>query len=196
MSDDATGRDAVATRPLIGPTLKAARTAQRRTLDDVAAEVAITKGYLSKLERDLVTASVSTLVRLCGALDIPIGALFDGPPVGRVVRAGEYPRIAFGGPGSREYALTPHRERRLQAILSEITSGGGAGGEPYELPTEVSFAYVLAGRLRVTFTGPPETTIDLAEGDAFTYDPSRRHTFAAAESGTRVLWVLAPALPS
>ncbi|WP_453910554.1 helix-turn-helix domain-containing protein [Tsukamurella soli] len=118
--------DGADAEPRVGAVLKTARLARRRTLEDVAAEVSITKGYLSKLERDTVSASVATLVKICAALDIPMGALFEGPAVGEVVRAGSYPPIEFGGTGVAEFLLTPGGERRLQMILGEIAPGGGA----------------------------------------------------------------------
>ncbi|MDF0528785.1 XRE family transcriptional regulator [Tsukamurella sp. 8F] len=177
----------------IGEVLKAARLARRRTLADVAREVDITKGYLSKLERDTVSASVATLVKLCAALDIPMGSLFEGPSVGDVVRSGAYPPIAFGGDGVREFLLTTGGERRLQTILSEIVPGGGSGDEAYALPADVAFAFVLDGVLDIAFTGA--ATVQLSAGDGFTFDPRRRHTFRAGPDGARVLWSLAPALP-
>jgi transcriptional regulator with XRE-family HTH domain len=177
----------------IGTRLKRARQAQRRTLAEVAASSDLTKGFLSKLERDQANASVAALVRVCAALGIPPGSLFEAPPNGEVVRHGAYPPIEFGGTGMAEYLLTPAGERRVQAILSEIEPGGGSGGEAYALPADVEFVFVLAGRLELAFDGE---VVDLGRGDAFTFPPSQQHTFRSlvARATTRVLWVLAPAL--
>ncbi|MGU3432930.1 helix-turn-helix domain-containing protein [Actinomycetes bacterium M1A6_2h] len=179
----------------IGVKLKAARVAQRRTLDDVALECGVTKGYLSKLERDRINASVATLIKVCGALDIAVGSLFDEAAVGEVVRSGSYPSIAFGGDGMDEYLLTPRGERRMQVLRSDIGAGGGSGSEPYELPVDVEFAYVISGKLHITFRGDPAHGVVLEEGDAFTFSPRVPHSFVAVDGGARVLWVLAPALP-
>ena len=48
----------------IGAQLKGARLAQRMTLAEVALRSGLTKGFLSKLERDQATASVASLMRL------------------------------------------------------------------------------------------------------------------------------------
>ena len=70
----------------IGAQLKAARLAQRLTLAEVALRSGLTKGFLSKLERDQTTASVASLMRLCETLAISVGSLFhastgrDRPP--------------------------------------------------------------------------------------------------------------------
>jgi transcriptional regulator with XRE-family HTH domain len=180
-------------RPAIGARLKLARQAQRRTLAEVAGASGLTKGFLSKLERDQANASVAALMRVCATLGIAPGSLFEAPPSGEVVRHGAYPPIEFGGTGMAEYLLTPSGERRIQAILSEIVPGGGSGDEAYSLPVDVEFVFVLAGRLELAFDGE---VVELRRGDAFTFPPSVQHAFRSLEARgtTRVLWVLAPAL--
>jgi transcriptional regulator with XRE-family HTH domain len=179
--------------PKIGAQLKAARLARRKTLAEVALASNLTKGFLSKLERDQATASVASLMRLCEALAIPVGSLFHAS-AGEIVRHNDYPPINFGGVGISEYLLTPNGERRVQAILSEITPGGGSGDELYGLPADVEFVYVIEGRLEVTLRGQQ---IVLEAGDAFTFPPRNEHCFrsAADDCTTQVLWVFAPALP-
>ena len=180
-------------RPRIGAQLRAARQASRMSMAEVAEQSGLTKGFLSKLERDLTNVSVASLIRLCGALGISVGTLFEAAK-GEVVRKGHYPPINFGGQGIREYLLTPAGEKRMQAILSQIEPGGGSGNEPYSLPTDVEFAMVLAGQLNVVVAGEELT---LNAGDAFTFQSSTDHTFAVPLSAgpTTVLWVFSPALP-
>ena len=179
----------------IGARLRAARLAARKTMAEVASEAGLTKGFLSKLERDLANVSVASLMRLCDALGIPIGSLFE-PPKGEVVRAGERPPINFGGTGGmREYLLTPSAERRLQAIFSDIAPGGGSGNEPYSLPADVEFVFILRGSLEVTVEGTPVT---LEAGDSFTFLAGAPHSFRVppgAAGAAQVLWVVSPALP-
>src|SRR5215471_4564505 len=138
--------------PRIGAQLRAVRLASRRSMAEVAEQSGLTKGFLSKLERDLTNVSVASLMRLCDTLGISVGSLFSAAK-GEVVRRGEYPPINFGGNGIREYLLTPAGEKRVQALLSEIDPGGGSGDEPYSLPTDVEFAFVLAGQLRIVVEG-------------------------------------------
>jgi quercetin dioxygenase-like cupin family protein len=92
----------------------------------------------------------------------------------------------------REYLLTPHGERRVQAILGELEPGGGSGDETYALPADVEFVFVLDGRLEITVQ---DEVTELRHGDAFTFPPSREHSFRSLESA-RVLWVISPALPA
>ena len=177
----------------IGGQLRAARLAARLSMAEVAERAGLTKGFVSKLERDLANVSVASLIRLCDALDISVGSLFQAPK-GEVVRRDARPRINFGGRKMTEYLLTPSGEKRVQAILSDIEPGGGSGKEPYALPAGVEFVLILAGQLQVTVAGEQ---VLLEEGDALTFTADMDHSFQApAGAGrARVLWVLSPALP-
>jgi transcriptional regulator with XRE-family HTH domain len=178
--------------PSLGERLRAARSAQRRTLADIASASGLTKGFLSKLENDQGNASVASLVRLCEALEIPVGSLFE-PPTGAVVRHDAYPQIAFGGEGMREFVLTPRGEKRLQVLLSEIEPGGGSGPDHYILPTDVEFVFVVSGTLEVDLAG---NIVTLDAGDALTFSGTTKHHFrAVGPDVVRVLWVVSPALP-
>ena len=180
-------------RPRIGGRLKHARQAQRKTLTEVAKASGVTKGFLSRMERDQANASVAALVRVCQTLGLAIGSLFETAPHGEVVRQGAYRPISFGGESLTEFLLTPIGERRVQAIFSDIDPGGGSGDETYALSADVEFVFVLQGRLEIRFA---DQVTCLGPGDAFTFAPSLRHSFRSIEerAATRVLWVISPAL--
>src|SRR3984893_15223110 len=177
----------------IGAQLRAARLAARMTMAEVAEQAGLTKGFVSKLERDLANVSVASLIRLCDALGVSVGSLFQTPK-GEVMRRDTRPQINFGGRKMIEYLLTPSGEKRVQAILSDIEPGGGSGAEAYSLPADVEFVFVLAGQLQITVTGEQ---ITLDQGDAFTFPARTQHTFRVAPLAGRaqVLWVFSPALP-
>jgi transcriptional regulator with XRE-family HTH domain len=177
----------------IGAQLRAARLAARMSMAEVAEKSGLTKGFVSKLERDLANVSVASLIRLCDTLQISVGSLFRAS-VGEVVRRDARPPINFGGSQVAEYLLTPSGEKRMQAILSEIEPGGGSGAEPYSLPADVEFVFILAGELQIAVAGE---LITLAEGDAFTFPASTGHHWSVVPPAgpTRVLWVFSPALP-
>src|SRR5579875_2095020 len=178
--EDRQDRDGAAGHaPRIGAHLRAARLAARKTIAEVAAESGLTKGFLSKLERDLTSVSVASLMRLCDALRISVAALFQDAK-GEVVRSGQYPPINFGGTGIREYLLTPGGEKRVQAILSEIEPGGGSGDEPYALPVDVEFVFMLDGQMVIEVAGEAHA---LGTGDAITFPAGTRHARRRAGPG-------------
>src|SRR5437868_15475010 len=90
------GGDAVPDGTRIGAQLRAARLAARMSMAEVAEQAGLTKGFVSKLERDLANVPVASLIRLCDALGILPGLLFQAPK-GEVVRSAVRPRNNFGG---------------------------------------------------------------------------------------------------
>jgi len=179
------------TDALIGARLRTARQAAGLTLAAVAEQAGLTKGFLSRLERDEVSPSVASLVTVCSVLGIGVGQLFEAPETS-LVRAGEAPPINFGGKGLSEFLLTAGSQRQLQVIRSLVEPGGGGGPELYALACEVEFVYVVAGRLRLMLPGE---TVDLGVGDAFTMPGATPHTWLnpSSTAHAEVLWALTPA---
>lgn len=178
----------------VGHRIMAVRRAHGLTLEALADSSGVTKSFLSKVERGRATASVAALLRISEALGIPLSSLFDNSSTRHIVRAGDYPRVAFGGHKMTEFLLTPVAERRAQLLLSKIEPGGGSGQESYALPGEVEFVYVIRGQLRLTFS---DQEVDLGPGDALTFDPALYRSFRALDTSqtTEVLWLICPALP-
>jgi transcriptional regulator with XRE-family HTH domain len=176
---------------LVGARLRALRQASGLTLAAVATRAGLSKGFLSRLERDEVSPSVATLVTVCGILGVPVGRLFDSPRTS-LVRAGEAPPISFGGQGAHEVLLTAGDQRHLGVIRSTVEPGGSGGEELYSLACEVEFVYVLTGSIRLLLPGE---IIDLHAGDAFTMPGTTPHSWLNPSQTTtcEVLWVLTPA---
>ena len=176
---------------LIGARLRTARQAAGLTLAAVAEQAGLTKGFLSRLERDEVSPSVASLVTVCGILGIGVGSLFEAPETS-LVRAGEAPPINFGGRGLREFLLTAGSQRQLQVIRSLVEPGGGGGPELYALACDAEFVYVVAGALTLLLPGEK---VELTTGDAFTMPGATPHTWLnpSATEPAEVLWALSPA---
>jgi transcriptional regulator with XRE-family HTH domain len=179
----------VAPTPRFGAKLRRARRERGLTLQQVAAAAEVSKGFVAQIERDETSPSVATLLRICDALGIPVGSLFAAPRRA-LVRAGERPRIDFGGSDVVDWLLSPDPDDALQVILSEVAPGGG-GEEPYVLSAEREFVLVLAGSLRVV-VGAEEHL--LAAGDALTFSPREPHSWAngSTTEPAVALWVLTP----
>lgn len=175
----------------IGARLRAARLNKGLTLEDVAVAAGISQGFVSKLERDQVSPSVSTLVAICSVVGLRVGQLFE-TPTSKVVRAGQGTEINFGGQGAREFLLTPGGQSLVEVIYSVIEPSGSAGDGLYSLDSDVELVYVLSGQLALTLG---EERITLEAGDSAAFNGRDPHTWANASDSERavVLWVLAPA---
>ncbi len=175
---------------LIGAKLRNARKLRGLTLDQVAQSAGLTKGFVSRLERDDVSPSVASLVAVCEVLGLRVGELFD-PPQTAVIRAGEGRRINFGGEGAVERLVTPGTQSALEVIHSVIEPGGTGGEELYVLACDAECAFVLSGSVEVVVEGGSET---LGPGDAMTFSGSSPHTWRnPGDADCEVLWILAPA---
>lgn len=175
---------------LIGTKLRAARQVRGLTLDQVAQAAGLTKGFVSRLERDDVSPSVASLVSVCEVLGLRVGELFD-PPRTAVIRAGEGKLINFGGEGAVERLVTPGTQTALEIIHSVIEPEGNGGEELYTLACDAECAYVLAGTVEVVLE---HEVVTLTAGDAMTFPGNSPHTWRnPGPRACKVLWILAPA---
>jgi transcriptional regulator with XRE-family HTH domain len=175
----------------IGARLRAARVARGLSIGTVAEASGLTKGFLSRLERDAASPSVASLVAVCDVIGLRVGALFDAPETA-VVRAGDGRPIAFGAESAEERLLTPGTQQQVEVIHSLIEGGGHGGAELYALDCETEFVYVVSGRVELVLQ---EEVVVLGPGDAMTFPGRTPHTWRNASSTEpcEVLWVLSPA---
>ena len=175
----------------IGARLRVARLSQKMTIEAVAQATGLTKGFISRLERDAASPSVASLVAVCDAIGLRVGALFD-PPETAVVRAGEGRPISFGAAGAQEHLLTPGTQQQVEVLHSLLDGGGHGGAELYTLDCETEFVFVVGGRLDLVLA---DETVTLGAGDAMTFPGRTPHTWrnSSATTPCEVLWVLSPA---
>ena len=176
----------------IGARLRHARESARMSLADVSARSGVTKGFLSRVERDEATPSVASLVTICDAVGLSMADLFATPRT-TLIRAAERPSLD-GLPKAdsvHDTLITPELERHVTVLESVVPPGGSGGDGLYTLPSECEVCFVLEGALTLDVDGE---TFELQTGDALTFGASVPHTFAST-GGARVLWILAPALP-
>lgn len=86
----------------IGSRIRQMRTERHVTLEQLAAEVNLTKGQLSKIENGKVSSPVSTLTRIAVALGVSPGAFFQADsdqPRAKLVK--RYARRVIVGRGSK-----------------------------------------------------------------------------------------------
>jgi len=174
----------------IGSRIRAARQSQRLTIEQVAEATGLTKGFLSRVERDLTSPSVASLVTLCQVLSVSIGDLFAVPET-HLTRREEGPRISLGGEGIVERLLTARSERRLQIIQAVIEPGGRGESELYAVDCDVDVLHVIKGRIQLILSNEK---YELEAGDTLSFPGREPHTWVnPTDEEVEVLWVLVPA---
>ena len=175
----------------LGAKLRAARRAHGFTLDQLAAAAGLTKGFLSRVERDETSPSVASLVALCEVMSLDVGELFAVSDA-TLVRRDTAPAINLGGTGVSERLMTPRRESRLQLVHTIAEPGGTGGTDFYTINCQVEVVYVLTGAVEVAFADRRQA---LVAGDALTFPGNEPHTWSNTSQthAAELIWVLVPA---
>ena len=174
----------------LGERLRALRQERGLSIAQVAQSTGLTKGFLSQLERNLTSVSLSALARICSALGVRFGDVLDEPPMGAVIHRESAIRWTEVG-NHEDLVLSPPEEQRLNLIESRIPPGVSAGDDVYTFPADVELVYVLAGTLELTVGAE---VVTLKAGETFTYSPRDAHTWRNPSKGdeTVVLWFAVP----
>jgi len=175
----------------VGARLRARRLERGLTITEVAERAGLTAGFISQLERDLTSASLSSLYRICAVLELRVGDLIDDVPAGRLIRREEQARRSLALGDAEHLLLSSRDERRFHVTESHIPPGGSAGEEPYTLPADVELVYVLSGSLELQVG---DEVHELEQGDTLTYSPRDPHTWRNPSETDEavVLWTALP----
>jgi transcriptional regulator with XRE-family HTH domain len=164
----------------IGHKIRGLRTERNVTLDQLASEVGLTKGQVSKIENGKVSSPVSTLTRIAVALAVEPGYFFqntlDNAPratmvrkrerkviVGRGTKLGHsYESLAFGLPFKKDFEpyLMRIEERNIDPSKNVFRHPGHA------------LLYMLKGKMDYRFGGQ---VYHLEPGDSLLFDGTTEH---------------------
>jgi transcriptional regulator with XRE-family HTH domain len=177
----------------LGARLRHARERRRLSLGDVSDRTGLSRGFLSRVERDKTSPSVASLVSVCEAISLPLERLFATPSV-TLVRASDRPTAVLPGAALVDTLITPAHELHVTVVETLAAPGGSGGEEYYTLPSECEVCYVLDGTIELDVDGE---VFALARGDAVTFGATVPHTWRnpSPDAEACVVWVIAPALP-
>ena len=130
----------------IGQRLRELRQSQGSALREVAGDVGLNVGFLSRLERGQTNVSVVNLKRLADHYGVSVRDLFgDEPPGAFVTRSGQRHDISGLGEGLTLETLTPRGSARLEVLVVRA-AGGHSDVDPY--PHEADeVTFVLEGEV-------------------------------------------------
>ena len=178
----------------VGRQIRHWRLVKGLTLRDMAKLVGCSESFLSKIENDRTTPSLSTLHKIAVALELSISDIFGSGESEVVTRANERNVLLVDGDESdgdqtRLEQLVPAKKGRLlQADMYIIPPGGGSHGEIQHSGEE--FGFVMEGSLVLTVDN---MSYVLEAGDSFVFRSELTHTFSnKGNSVARVLWVNTP----
>lgn len=191
MEQETAGAEA---RIQVGTRLKHARLTIGARLKDVAETAGCSESLLSKLENNKIRPSLNMLSRICDALNLTIGQLFETPDAEETVVVREEARVVVDlastqGRGVRMERLIPYtRGHLLQSSIHVLAPGGGSDGMVTHDGEEVG--YVLAGTVELLLA---DQTYRLKAGDSFIYRSETPHGYRnVGEDEARILFVNTP----
>lgn len=189
--DAAALEDALSARP-IGGDLRALRKARDLTLTELALRVGRSVGWLSQIERDLATPSISDLRNLANALEQPMSLFFgptDAPEEerGYVVRADDWRTLGSASGGLEEQLLSPDLGGSFEIIRS-VFAPGSELVTPATRPTEEA-GYIVSGTLDLWIG---ERAFHLTPGDSFRFAGEPYRWRNPGETPCVAVWVISP----
>ena len=156
-------------RPAVGGQVKRWRTERGLTLAKVAERADLNIGYLSQIENDKASPSLTCLAAIGDALDVPIAWFFiDEVPPPVVVRASERPTTAT------ELGRVEHVDGRRSRDVSiiEVAAAGIGGRVAAHSHAGDEHHIVLRGGFRLR---QGEHVVDLGPGDYVRWDGTIPH---------------------
>jgi quercetin dioxygenase-like cupin family protein len=146
----------------------------KKTLLEVAMEAGLSVGFLSQVERNLAGISISSLINVAKALNVPLRVLFDQPlqtapdshknkrkTYSIVETQQKYERLSTSFPGS---VINAVKMELPVGYCSEFVSHDGD-----------EFVYIMSGHARYTIAGKE---YQLSGGDSVHFDAHQSHSLA------------------
>lgn len=162
----------------LGAMLKSHRTRLGLTLEALSERSGVSRGMISKIERDEARPTTNVLGKLAEALDVSISQLMGGEKSCGVVRieAARQPVFREDETGFERRSLSPlYGGRGVDFVLNTLPPHARTGPFPSHRPGVEEHLYVARGALEVTVG---EETHALSAGDFLFYPADAEHVFS------------------
>ena len=173
----------------IGSKIRELRILNGLTQEELADRSELSKGFISQLENDVTSPSISTLEDILQCLGMTISEFFsrDAEPPQTVFGEEDYFEKKDDELGNTTTWIIPNAQKN---IMEPIRLSLKAGGSTYpDNPHEgEEFGYVLKGEIVIVLG---KERYKAKAGESFYYTPDRKH-YITSKKGGEILWVSAP----
>ena len=172
----------------IGTKLKSLRTQNGLTQQELADRAELTKGFISQVERNLTSPSISTLADILQCLGSSLQEFFtDDTPEQIVFREEDYFLKDDPELGHQIEWLVPNAQKnQMEPILLKLEPGGSTDPDnPHE---GEEFGYVLNGAVTIHLGNK---VYRAKKGETFYYVSGKQH-YLTSKVGATVLWISSP----
>ena len=172
----------------IGNKLKELRVLKGLTQEELADRSELSKGFISQLERNLTSPSITTLMDILQCLGTSIGEFFNEAPDEQIV----FGKQDYFVKEDTEYKneikwIIPNAQKNtIEPIYLTLQAGGSTCPDtPHE---GEEFGYVLQGAVSIHLGNK---TYKSKKGESFYYTADKTH-FLSSKNGATLIWVSSP----
>jgi len=171
----------------IGERMKLLRLSKNMTIKKLAAKTGLSVGFISNVERDVNSPTISSLQKICRALDTDIGDFFTNINNSGIVLRRQHRQLLqtdTQGKFKVEIFSLPHK--KLQPSCIDILPGGQYG-DPTMCHEDEEICLILEGKVRF-MAGDKEYVLE--EGDCIYIEPLAPHWLRnEGQTMVRTFWV-------
>ena len=172
----------------IGNKIKRLRFQLNITQAELADRCELTKGYISQLENDLTSPSISTLCDILAALGTDLAEFFKREDDTRIVFSADDFIEKHENGMLLKWIIPNAQKNEMEPVLVELLSGASTSDDfPHE---GEEFGYVLEGKICIELG---KNKYVCKKGEAFYYTADKTHKIINnSKSSARFLWVSTP----
>ncbi|MBE7059948.1 MAG: cupin domain-containing protein [Ruminococcaceae bacterium] len=174
----------------IGKKIKILRQGKNLTQDELALRCELSKSFISQLERDLTSPSISTLVDILESLGVTLKEFFSDDEEEKIVFSpADYFEAEDENLGYKVEWIIPNAQKNIMEPIMLTLSPGGTYKEENAHEGE-EFGYVLAGNIVIKI-GSRKYRVH--KGESFCYKPSNTHCISnPGKTTAKIIWVSSP----
>ncbi|MDF2821777.1 MAG: transcriptional regulator, family [Clostridiales bacterium] len=174
----------------IGEKIKHLRVQKNLTQEELADRAELSKGFISQLERDLTSPSISTLVDILQCLGTNLKAFFSDFDDKQVVfkKTDYFIKQDNELKNEIQWIIPNAQKNEMEPILLNLETGGSTWPDnPHE---GEEFGYVLNGTITIHIGNVKHK---VRKGESFYYVPNKTHYIVnSSQSASSILWVSSP----
>ncbi|MCH5153682.1 MAG: cupin domain-containing protein [Clostridiales bacterium] len=172
----------------LGSKLRDLRRKNGLTQEELADRAELSKGFISQLENDLTSPSITTLIDILTLLGSNLSAFFADYDQSQLVFTPEDYFEKQYDDMTVHWIVPTAQKNAMEPIITELKKGAATDEDfPHE---GEEFGYVLQGKVKVVVG---DRTAEASAGDAFYFSSDKKHYIINIYDGvSRVLWVSCP----
>lgn len=173
----------------IGGKIKELRVQKGLTQEELADRAELSKGFISQLERDLTSPSITTLVDILQCLGTDLKDFFSEDTEEQIVFHEDdyFQKIDTELKNKIEWIIPNAQKNEMEPIrLSLEAFGSTYPDNPHE---GEEFGYVLSGSIAIHVG---KKIYRAKKGESFYFTPASTHHIQAGKTGACIIWVSSP----